>query len=293
MTMDQELFSEACSAEVVAASFANTGDSRLRRVLISLVTHLHEFVKDVELTEEEWTTAIRFLTETGQTCSDTRQEFILLSDVLGVSMLVETVNNRSDGVLTESTVEGPFHLVTSPARELGATIAERGMGEPCLVTGSVTGPDGRPVPKATIDVWQADAEGFYDVQQPDVQPEKNLRGLFTTDDQGRFWFRTIVPRHYPIPGDGPVGRLLAATSRHPNRPAHIHFEVSAPGMRTVTTHLFVADSPYIDSDTVFGVKPSLVRDFPWVDDPARAAQFGLANPFRTVDFAVVLRGDEA
>ena len=126
-----------------------------------------------------------------------------------------------------------------------------------------------------------------------MQPERNLRGLFTADGQGRFWFRTIVPCYYPIPGDGPVGRLLAAASRHPNRPAHIHFEVSAPGMRTVTTHLFVADSPYIDGDTVFGVKPSLVRDFPWVDDPARAARAGLGNPFRTVDFAVVLRGDEA
>lgn len=295
MTMTQspaqagsELFSEARSAEVVSAGFANTDDPRLRRVFTSLVTHLHEFVKDVELTEAEWATAIRFLTETGQMCSDTRQEFILLSDVLGVSMLVETINNRSDGVLTESTVEGPFHMVTSPARELGATIAEC-EGEPCLVTGSVAGPDGRPVPGAKIDVWQANAEGFYDVQQPDVLPEKNLRGLFTADDQGRFWFRTIVPRYYPIPGDGPVGKLLAAASRHPNRPAHIHFEVSAPGMRTVTTHLFVADSPYIDSDTVFGVKPSLVRDFPWVDDPARAAQVGLRSPFRTVDFAVVLR----
>ncbi|MED7827596.1 dioxygenase family protein [Streptomyces chiangmaiensis] len=287
-----ELFSEARSAEVVSASFANTDDPRLQRVLTSLVTHLHEFVKDVELTEKEWATAIRFLTETGQKCSDTRQEFILLSDVLGISMLVETINNRSDGVLTESTVEGPFHMVTSPPRELGATIAEDGKGEPCLVTGSVAWPDGRPVPGAKIDVWQANADGFYDVQQPDVQPEKNLRGLFTANDQGHFWFRTIVPRYYPIPGDGPVGELLEATSRHPNRPAHIHFEVSAPGMRTVTTHLFVADSAYIDSDTVFGVKPSLVRDFPWVDDSARAAQAGLRNPFRSVDFAVVLQAAE-
>ena len=157
------------------------------------------------------------------------------------------------------------------------------------MTGSVAGPDGRPVPGARVDVWQASADGFYDVQQPDLQPEGNLRGLFTADDRGRFWFRTIVPRHYPVPGDGPVGELLTATSRHPNRPAHIHFAVSAPGMRSVTTHLFVADSAYIDSDTVFGVKPSLVREFPWVDDPARAARAGLPNPFRTVDFAVALR----
>ena len=281
-------FSEARSADIVRASFANTADPRLRRVLTALVAHLHAFVKDVELTVEEWATAISFLTETGHTCTDTRQEFILLSDVLGISMLVETISNRADGILTESTVEGPFHMTTSPARELGATIAGAGQGEPCLVTGSVAGPDGRPVPGARIDVWQASAEGFYDVQQPGVQPEGNLRGLFTADDAGRFWFRTIVPGYYPIPVDGPVGKLLAATSRHPNRPAHIHFEVSAPGMRTVTTHLFVAGSAYIDSDAVFGVKPSLVREFPLADDPARAAQAGLSNPFRTVDFAVVL-----
>ncbi|WP_242904985.1 intradiol ring-cleavage dioxygenase [Actinomadura terrae] len=284
-----ELFSEERSAEVVAASLAATPDPRLRRVLTSLVRHLHDFVKDVELTEAEWATAIGYLTDTGKTCTDTRQEFILLSDVLGVSMLVETINNRAGGGLTESTVEGPFHMVASPPRALGADIAEDGKGAPCLVTGSVTGPDGRPVPGATVDVWQANDEGYYDVQQPDVQPALNLRGLFTADDEGRFWFRSIVPRHYPIPQDGPVGRLLEATARHPNRPAHIHFEVSAPGYRTVTTHLFVADTPYIDSDAVFGVKPSLVREFPTVDDPERAARVGLPNPFRTVNFDVVLR----
>jgi hydroxyquinol 1,2-dioxygenase len=287
-----ELFTEARSVEVVAASFAATPDPRLRRVLVSLVGHLHAFIKDVALTETEWETAIRFLTESGQMCSDTRQEFILLSDVLGASMLVETLNNRSDGVLTESTVEGPFHMVESPARELGASIAGDTRGDPCLVTGRVTGIDGRPVPGAAVDVWQANAEGFYDVQQPGLSPDQNLRGLFTVVDDGRFWFRTIVPRYYPIPEDGPVGELLRATSRHPNRPAHVHFEVSAPGMRTVTTHLFVEDTPYLDSDAVFGVKDSLVREFPTVDDPVRAAEIGLPNPFRTVDFDVVLRRAE-
>jgi hydroxyquinol 1,2-dioxygenase len=283
-----ELFSEARSAEVVAASFENTADPRLRRILVSLVGHLHDFVKDVELTGTEWETAVRFLTDTGRTCTPTRQEFILLSDVLGVSMLVESINNRADGGLTESTVEGPFHLVDSPPRELGASLAGDGVGEPCLVTGSVTDPDGRPVPGATVDVWQADADGFYDVQRPDLQPEGNLRGLFTTDDAGGFWFRSIVPRFYPIPTDGPVGALLRATSRHPHRPAHIHFEVSAPGMRTVTTHLFVDGTPYLASDAVFGVKDDLVREFPVVDDAGQAARVGLANPFRTVRFDVVL-----
>ncbi|UOT07517.1 intradiol ring-cleavage dioxygenase [Rhodococcus opacus] len=284
-----ELFSEAGSVEVVAASFAATSDPRLRRVMVSLVTHLHGFIKDVQLTEAEWATAIRFLTETGQMCSATRQEFILLSDVLGASMLVETLNNRSDGVLTESTVEGPFHVVDSPARELGATIARDTEGDPCLVSGRVYGDDGRPISGASVDVWQANAEGFYDVQQPDVEPDRNLRGVFTVDDEGRFWFRTIVPRYYPIPDDGPVGELLRATSRHPNRPAHIHFEISAPGMRTVTTHVFVDGTPYLDSDAVFGVKDSLVRQFATVDDPYQAGEVGLPNPFRTVNFDVVLK----
>jgi catechol 1,2-dioxygenase len=283
-----ELFSEQRSAEVVAASFAHTPDPRLRELLTALVRHLHAFVKEVELTEEEWGAAVEFLTRTGQRCDDVRQEFVLLSDVLGISMLVETINHRTGGTATESTVLGPFHMVDSPPRELGADIALDGRGERCLVTGRVTGPDGEPLAGALVDVWQANADGFYDVQQPDVQPERNLRGLFTADHDGRFWFRTIVPRYYPIPDDGPVGRLLAATNRHPNRPAHIHFIAAASGHRPVTTHLFLDGSPYLDSDAVFGVKESLVRPFPLVDDPARAAEVGLPNPFRTVHFDIAL-----
>ncbi|MFI6549339.1 intradiol ring-cleavage dioxygenase [Streptomyces prunicolor] len=283
------MFSEERSGEVVAASFENTPDPRLKQVLTSLAHHLHAFVKDVELTEEEWEKAIAFLTRTGQMCDDVRQEFILLSDVLGVSMLVETINHRTGGVSTESTVLGPFHMVESPPREPGADIALDSKGPPCLVTGRVTGPDGEPVPAALVDVWQANEEGFYDVQQPGVQPETNLRGLFTADDDGRFWFRSIVPRYYPIPDDGPVGELLAATGRHPNRPAHVHFIVTASGYAPVTTHLFVEGSPYIDSDAVFGVKESLIREFPLVDDPERAARAGLANPFHTVHFDVMLQ----
>ncbi|WP_225234745.1 intradiol ring-cleavage dioxygenase [Klenkia terrae] len=286
--MSGELFSEERSAEVVAASFAGTPDPRLRQVLTSLVRHLHDFAKDVELTEAEWEAAIGFLTETGQTCTPTRQEFILLSDVLGLSMLVETINHRTGGTATESTVLGPFHMVASPVRELGDDIALDGKGTPCLVSGQVTGPDGAPLAGATVDVWQTNEDGFYDVQQPDLQPAGNLRGIFTTDDEGRFWFRSVVPRYYPIPDDGPVGRLLAATARHPNRPAHLHFIAAAEGFRPVTTHVFVADSPYLDSDAVFGVKDSLVRDVPEVDDPARAAEVGLANPFRTLTFDLSL-----
>ncbi|GHE08334.1 dioxygenase family protein [Streptomyces alanosinicus] len=278
------------SAEIVTASFAGATDERLQEILASLVRHAHAFVKDVGLTVEEWAAGIRFLTETGHACDDTRQEFILLSDVLGVSMLVDSVNRPSDGRFTESTVEGPFHLVDSPARALGDSIDEAGRGgEPCLVTGRVTDGDGRPVAGASVDVWQADAEGFYDVQRPGEVPERNLRGLFTADEDGRFRFRTIVPRYYPIPSDGPVGALLKTTGRHANRAAHIHLEVSAPGIRTLTTHLFVEGSPFLDSDAVFGVKESLIRSFAEVDDPARATEHGLPNPFRHVDFPITVR----
>jgi protocatechuate 3,4-dioxygenase beta subunit len=278
---------------VVAASFENTPDPRLRQVLTSLVHHLQAFVKDVELTEEEWGFAIDFLTRTGQMSNEVRQEFILLSDVLGVSMLVETINHRTGGASTESTVLGPFHMVESPTRALGATIALDGKGTPCLVSGRVTGPDGEPLAGASVDVWQTNEDGFYDVQQPGIQPAGNLRGMFTADEEGRFWFRSVVPRYYPIPDDGPVGQLLAATGRHPNRPAHLHFIVAADGYRPVTTHVFVADSPYLDSDAVFGVKESLVRDVPEVDDPAQAGEWGLANPFRTLTFDLtLLRADQ-
>ncbi|WP_168702463.1 intradiol ring-cleavage dioxygenase [Gordonia paraffinivorans] len=290
---DRGLFTEERSAEVVIDSLGPSTDPRLREILTSLVQHLHDFVKDVQLTEDEWSKGIEFLTRTGHTCNDVRQEFILLSDVLGVSMLVETINHRAFDHATEQTVLGPFHMVDSPPRALGDTIALDGAGEPCLVTGRVTGADGTPLAGASVDVWQANAEGFYDVQQPGIQPELNLRGLFTTDEKGEFWFRSIVPRYYPIPDDGPVGELLAVTGRHPYRPAHVHFIVRADGHEPVTTHLFVEGSPYIDSDVVFGVKESLVREFPVVDDPERAAQLGLGNPFRTVHFDVTLLESEA
>lgn len=283
------LFDADRSAEIVAASFGGATDERLKEILTSLVRHTHAFVKDVGLTADEWAAGLRFLTETGHKCDDTRQEFILLSDVLGVSMLVDAVNNPSDGRCTESTVEGPFHLVDSPPRALGDSIDETGEGgEPCLVTGRVTDSDGTPVAGASVDVWHADADGFYDVQRPGEVPDRNLRGLFTTDEDGRYWFRTIVPRFYPVPTDGPVGGLLAATGRHAFRAAHIHVEVSAPGVRTLTTHLFVDGSPYLDSDAVFGVKAALIRTFAEVDDPDRAAAHGLPNPFRHVDFPVVV-----
>ncbi|MEU6372822.1 dioxygenase [Streptomyces sp. NPDC046909] len=264
-----------------------TADPRLRELLTALVRHLHAFADETRLTRREWEAAIRFLTATGQTCTDTRQEFILLSDVLGLSMLVETINSDGHGG-TESTVLGPFHMTESPERALGADIDLVGGGEPCVVTGRVLSTDGTPLPGAVIDVWQADDQGYYDVQRPDVQPPGNGRGLFTTDAEGAFRFRTCVPSSYPIPTDGPVGDLLRATGRHPYRPAHIHFIASAAGHASVTTHIFVAGDPYLESDAVFAVKQSLVRDFTPTDDASLAEEFGVPNPFRHARIDLVL-----
>ena len=282
-------FTEETATPAVVASFEGAADPRLREVLGSLVRHLHGFVREVEPTFEEWERAIGFLTATGQMCDDTRQEFILLSDVLGVTMLVDAINHRTASEATDSTVLGPFHMVTSPRRALGDTIDLVAAGEPCVVTGRVLSLNGSPLAGALVDVWQADDHGFYDVQQPGVQPEGNGRGLFTSDDDGRFWFRTVTPSAYPIPTDGPVGKLLTATGRHPYRPAHIHFIVAADGHLPVTTHAFVAGSPYLDSDAVFAVKQRLIRDFAKVDDPQEAAAYGVEAPFRHAHFDVVLQ----
>ncbi|MEV0556574.1 intradiol ring-cleavage dioxygenase [Streptomyces sp. NPDC050597] len=291
MTIDAN--GTSVTEEAVGSLGADT-DPRLRELLTGLVRHLHDFARETRLTQEEWERAIGFLTATGQTCTDTRQEFILLSDVLGLSMLVETLNADRGPGATESTVLGPFHMTESPVRELGADIDLVGSGEPCVVSGRVLSQDGTPLPGAVLDVWQADADGFYDVQQPDLQPPGNGRGLFTADAAGRFWFRTCVPSPYPIPTDGPVGDLLRATGRHPYRPAHIHFIATADGHAPVTTHIFVAGSDYLDSDAVFAVKSSLVEDFAETDDPSLAREFGVPNPFRHARFDLVLtRGAKA
>jgi hydroxyquinol 1,2-dioxygenase len=282
-------FTEETATGAVVASFAATPDPRLRELLGSLVRHLHGFVREVEPTFEEWRGAVEFLAATGRMSDDKRHELILLSDVLGVTMLVDAINHRKLSEATESTVLGPFHMVESPPRELGDTIDLVASGEPCVVTGRVASLDGAPLAGALVDVWQADDHGFYDVQQPEAQPPGNGRGLFTCDGDGRFWFRTVTPSAYPIPTDGPVGSLLTTTARHPYRPAHIHFIVAADGHLPVTTHIFVAGSPYLDSDAVFAVKQSLIRDFAMVDDPGQAAAYGVEAPFRHAHFDVVLQ----
>jgi catechol 1,2-dioxygenase len=254
-------FSEEASAEVVNARMGAETDPRLRQIMHALVHHLHAFVKEVEPTTREWEAAIDFLTRTGQMCSDTRQEFILLSDVLGVSMLVDAINHRRPSGATENTVFGPFHVGGAPERAMGDTISLDGKGESCLFEGRVRDLEGRPIEGAVIDVWSDNADGFYDVQQPGVQPQWNNRGVFRTGPDGRYRFRGIRPVSYPIPDDGPVGQMLERVERHPWRPAHMHFLVHAPGYETVTTHTFVAGDPWLDSDAVFGVKESLIVPF--------------------------------
>ncbi len=284
-------FNEHTATEAVQNSFRETPDPRLRELLDALTRHVHAFVRETRPSVREWEQAIEFLTAVGQSCTDTRQEFVLLSDVLGVSMLVETLNEQEGG--TESTVLGPFHMVESPQRALGDSIDLVGEAEPCVVSGRVLNADGAPLPHAQVDVWQCDEKGFYDVQQPGSQPPGNGRGLFRTDAEGRFRFRTVLPSHYPIPTDGPVGRLLNATRRHPYRPAHIHFIVQADGYVPLTTHIFVAGSPYLDSDAVFAVKQSLIVDFARSDDEEAAERAGVRAPFRHAEFDLVLSREPA
>ena len=280
-------FTVESATAAVAGSFDATPDPRLREVMQMLTRHLHDFVREAAPTIGEWNTAIEFLTEVGQSCSDTRQEFILLSDVLGVSMLVETINGQEGG--TESTVLGPFHMTESPRRELGDSIDLIGGTRVCVVSGTVRTISGEPLAGASVDVWQCTEDGFYDVQQPDRQPPGNGRGLFRTDPEGRFWFRTVVPSHYPIPTDGPVGALLTATDRHPYRPAHVHFIASAQGHAEVTTHAFVSGSAYVDSDAVFAVKKNLMVEFVESTDTGLAAEYGVEAPFVHAEFDIVLQ----
>lgn len=258
-------FTEEDSVAVVNARIGDAASPRARQIMSSLVRHLHDFVKDVVLTQEEWNVAIAFLTRTGQICTDTRQEFILLSDVLGVSMLVDAIANRRPRGATENTVFGPFHVADAPIRQMDENITLDGKGESCLFQGRVLDIDGTPIEGAMIDVWSDNAEGFYDVQQPDIQPKWNNRGRFVTKGDGAYSFVGVKPVSYPIPDDGPVGDLLKSLDRHPYRPAHVHFMVTAPNHKKIVTHIFTSDDSYLESDTVFGVKSSLVAEFDRVD----------------------------
>lgn len=285
---EKGFFTEADSVEVVTGRNANAKDARLAEVMEVITRKLHEAVKEIEPTQDEWFEAIQFLTRTGHMCNDWRQEFILLSDVLGVSMLVDAINARRPTGASENTVLGPFHVADAPEYEMGTNICLDQKGEDMVVRGCILDTEGNPVAGARIDVWQANDEGFYDVQQKGLQPDFNLRGVFTTGEDGSYWFKAVKPKFYPIPDDGPVGQLLGRLGRHPFRPAHLHYIISAEGYDTLTTHIFDPDDPYINSDAVFGVKESLLADFRKESDPAKAAAMGFAGPYWDVSFDFVL-----
>ncbi|MEQ1950225.1 intradiol ring-cleavage dioxygenase [Mesorhizobium sp. CN2-181] len=287
---EKGFFSEENSVEVVTSRNANAKSERLKEVMEVVTRKLHEAVKEIEPTQDEWMQAIQFLTRTGHLCNDWRQEFILLSDVIGVSMLVDAINNRKPAGASESTVLGPFHVADAPQLPMGANICLDQKGEDMVISGRILDTSGKPVAGAVLDVWQANDEGFYDVQQKGMQPDFNLRGVFRTGADGRYWFRAVKPKCYPIPDDGTVGRLLRDLGRDPYRPAHLHFIIKADGFETLVTHIFDPDDPHIDSDAVFGVKESLLAEFKRVDDPARSKELGFDGWFWEVEYDFVLAG---
>ncbi len=256
---EQQTLVEETLLRNVLTSFEDAPDPRLKEIMQSLVRHLHAFVRDVRLTEREWQQGIDFLTAVGHITDDRRQEFILLSDVLGVSMQTINVNNEAVGDATEATVFGPFFVDDAPLIERGADMSGGAPGEPCWVEGRVTDLDGNPVAGARIEVWEADEDGFYDVQYDDGRV--SCRAHLFTDDDGTYEFWGLTPTPYPIPHDGPVGKMLEATGRSPMRASHLHFMVTAPGLRTLVTHIFVDGDELLKRDTVFGVKQSLIKRF--------------------------------
>lgn len=271
----------------VLESFGHGASERFQTVLQSLIRHLHGFVSEVRLTEEEWAKGIDFLTRTGHITDDKRQEFILLSDVLGVSMQVIGLNNRKPAGATESTVFGPFFVEGSPELANGADLANGASGEPCYMDGRVLSLAGEPIPQARIEVWQADDQGFYDVQYHE-QSETHCRGHLHTGADGRYAFWSVRPEAYPIPSDGPVGELLAAARRSPMRPAHVHFMIMAPGYTTLTTHVFRAGDPYLTSDAVFAVKSSLITDFARHEPGTAPDGTAMAVPYYTMSYDFTL-----
>ena len=288
MANQAKYLSEDNSAAVVIGQIAADADPRLREVISALIRHMHAAIKEVEITQDEWFAGIKFLTDTGHKCDDWRQEFILLSDVAGVSMLVDAINNRKPSGASESTVLGPFYVEGAPERKMGDNICLDQKGQPMVVKGQILDTEGKPINGVKINVWQTNEEGFYDVQQKGIQPDFNLRGLFRTGADGQYWFKGVKPRFYPIPDDGPVGKLLAQLGRHPYRPAHLHYMLEADGFETLITHIFDPDDRYIDSDAVFGVKESLKAKFQWLEDPEQMAQYDMATPFFLVEHNFVL-----
>jgi hydroxyquinol 1,2-dioxygenase len=282
---------EQALLERVVASFAGASNPRFREVMEALVRHAHAFVREVRLSEEEWNEGISFLTRAGQITDERRQEFILLSDVLGISMQTITVNNAAVGEATEATVFGPFFVENSPQIELGGDISQGAAGEPCWVEGTVCDVDGKPLAGARLEVWEADAEGLYDVQYDDERTA--ARAHLFTDSEGRYAFWALTPTPYPIPHDGPVGQLLAAAARSPLRASHLHFMVTAAGCRRLVTHIFVEGDETLWSDSVFGVRGSLIKPFERHDAGSPTPDGRpVQGPWSQVRFDVVLAPDK-
>ncbi|HEY1428428.1 MAG TPA: intradiol ring-cleavage dioxygenase [Candidatus Tumulicola sp.] len=273
--------------DAVLRSLHGTEDERARFISEALVRHLHAFISEVRPTQTEWEAGIAFLTATGQMCSETRQEFILLSDVLGVSTLVDAINNRFAVHATQSTVLGPFY-VAPPSFENGDDVRGHLTGVPLFISGTVSGSQGKRIRDASIDVWHSDEAGFYDLQLLSEDSGLAGRGRFRSDSDGRFWLWTVRPSPYPIPDDGPVGKMLAAQGRHPFRPEHVHFIISAPGYKRLVTHIFADGDQYLDSDVVFGVKQSLIRTFETRDGGTAPDCRSMAGPWFTLHYDFVL-----
>lgn len=264
--------------DAAIARYAGTPDARLKEVMSSLIKHVHAFAKEVKLTEDEWVKGIEFLTQAGHITDDKRQEFILLSDILGLSMLTVAMNNDKPAGCTEATVLGPFRTANPPSYNLGEDIANGAKGAPCLMRGSIKGLNGEAIPNARIEVWQSDEEGLYDVQHPDVNHAQG-RGVLHADASGNYHFKSVLAEAYPIPSDGPVGALLIKTKNHHWRPAHLHYLIEADGYETLTTHVFRRDDKYLDSDVVFGVRESLIADWKQNDDGSYLLEYDFVlNP---------------
>lgn len=272
-------FNEATASGVVAARLRDSDDRRLAEAMTSVVNHLHKIVSELRPSREELRAAITFLTDVGHACDDNRQEWVLLFDLLGVSALVEDINSSRPRNATRNTVRGPFYRPDAPVLENGASISLDGKGETLTVRGKVVDLDGVPVVGARVETWQANAEGWFENQQPDLQPEFNLRGVFTTDGNGAFSYRSVKPRGYDVPHDGPVGRLLTDLGYPLHRPAHLHFQITAPGFQTVTTQVFDAEDPHIGEDAILGVRRDLIGNFRPVGNAGTAPGWALDFTF--------------
>ncbi|HEY2528541.1 MAG TPA: dioxygenase [Xanthobacteraceae bacterium] len=279
---------EETLTDIALKRWSDIADPRLRQVMRALVKHVHAFVREVEPTQAEWVTAIDFLTRTGQMCNDKRQEFILFSDVLGASMLVDAVNHRRSSGATPSTVEGPFHVSDAPAMDDGDNMAANAPGIACFCTGKVSGLSGEPIAGAALDLWQTDGEGLYEAQRPGIDGPW-MRGLYRTQADGSYLIRTVAPIAYTIPMDGTVGELMNRTNMSHMRPAHIHFALEAPGYHSLVTHLFQAGNEWINDDAVYGVKEPLIVEFKKMPAGSKAPSGEIMNePFYVVNYDFVL-----